>query len=307
MPTPDLPVTLSDEVREAQASGRAVVALESTIIAHGLPRPDNLDVGRALEATVREAGAVPATIAVLDGRLHAGLDDAELRRVAEEDMPKLSRRDLALTLARGGSGATTVAATMIGAHLAGIRVFATGGIGGVHRGAETSFDVSADLQELARTPVAVVCAGAKSILDLPKTLEVLETLGVPLIGYGTDELPAFYTQSSGLGLTLRADTPSDVADMLAMGARMELGTGSVIAVPIPEADALDTGAVSAWIEAALLAADAQGVTGKAVTPFLLQHLAQATGGAALKANVALARNNARVAAEIAAALADRTG
>ncbi len=297
------PLTLSDEVRDALGAGRAVVALESTIIAHGLPRPDNLAVGRALEDEVRGADAVPATIAVLDGRIHVGLGAAELERVANEDMPKLSRRDLALTLSRGGSGATTVAATMIGAHLAGIRVFATGGIGGVHRGAETSFDVSADLEELARTPVAVVCAGAKSILDLPKTLEVLETKGVPVIGYGTDELPAFYTPTSGLALTLRADTPGEVAAMLALQARLGLETGTVIAAPIPNADALETEAVSAWIEAALLAADAQGVAGKAVTPFLLQHLAQATGGAALKANVALARNNARIAAEIAVALA----
>ena len=293
---------LSDEVRAARAAGRPLVALESTIIAHGLPRPDNLEVGQALEAVVRENGAVPATIAVIDGRIHAGLDDAMLIRVANEDMPKLSRRDLGLTLARGGSGATTVAATMIGAELAGIRVFATGGIGGVHRGAETSFDVSADLEELARTPVAVVCAGAKSILDLPKTLEVLETKGVPVIGYGTDELPAFYTRTSGLALTQRADTPAAIAAMLAVQARLGFSGGAVIAVPIPEGDALDAGDVARWIDEALGAAERQGVQGKAVTPFLLQHLAEATGGAALKANVALAKNNASVAAEIAVAM-----
>ena len=301
-PLADL-VQPSREVRDALASGRAVVALESTIIAHGLPRPRNLEVGRLLEDTVREGGAVPATIAVLDGTIRVGLDEAGLQRVANEDMPKLSRRDLGLALARGGSGATTVAATMIGAHLAGIRVFATGGIGGVHRGAETSFDVSADLDELAQTPVAVVCAGAKSILDLPKTLEVLETKGVPVIGYGTDELPAFYTRTSGLALTQRADTAGEVAGILAMQERLGFPGGAVVAVPIPPEDALDPDTVAGWIDAALAEAERQGVSGKAVTPFLLQHLADATGGKALDANVALARNNARVAAAIASALA----
>ena len=264
MASPSL--TFSPEVADALADARPVVALESTIIAHGLPRPDNLAVGRALEAVVREHGAVPATIAVLDGVLHVGLDDAGLARVADEDMPKLSRRDLGLALARGGSGATTVAATMIAAHLAGIRIFATGGIGGVHRGAELSFDVSADLAELARTPVAVVCAGAKAILDLPRTLEILETLGVPVIGYGTDELPAFYTRASGLALTQRADSPDEVAATLAMQARLGLGGGAVIAVPIPAADALDADEVAGWIDAALAEAKARRVTGKAITP-----------------------------------------
>jgi pseudouridylate synthase len=302
---PDLPLVLSEEVAAAKADGRAVVALESTILAHGLPWPDNLETGHALEAAIREEGAVPATIAVLDGAFRVGLSASELERVAgEPDLPKLSRRDLALTLARGGSGATTVAATMIGAHLSGIRVFATGGIGGVHRGAEKSFDVSADLEELARTPVAVVCAGAKAILDLPKTLEVLETKGVPVVGYGTDELPAFYSRSSGLRLPLRVDDPREAAALLAMQARLGFPGGAVIAVPIPREAELPAAEIDAAIGQALAAAQAEGIAGKAVTPFLLDRLVRITAGRSLRANVALVLNNARVAARIALALAE---
>jgi len=301
-------LVLSEEVAAARAEGRAVVALESTIIAHGLPHPDNLAAGRRLEAAVRDSGAVPATIAVLDGRIHVGLAAAGLERVASApDLPKLSRRDLAATLARQGSGATTVAATMIGAHLTGIRVFATGGIGGVHRGAETTFDISADLEELARTPVAVVCAGAKAILDLPKTLEVLETEGVPVVGYRTDEFPAFYTRGSGLRVPLRVDGPDEAAALIAAQGALGLSQGIVVAVPIPEAHALPLAEAEAAIAAALQQAAQEGVSGKAVTPFLLARLVALTGGRSLAANLALAENNARVAGEIAAALARREG
>ena len=296
---------VAEPVAAALAAGQPVVALESTIIAHGLPHPRNLQTARALEAAVREAGAEPATIAVLDGQICVGLDDAALERLADPDadLAKISRADLPFALARGGSGATTVAATMIGAHMAGIHVFATGGLGGVHRGAAHSFDISADLQELARTPVAVVCAGAKAILDLPKTLEVLETLGVPVIGYGIDDLPAFYVRSSGLPLTLRADTPGEVAAALAAQRSIGYPSGAVIANPIREDAALDPDLVERAIAEGLAAADAQGIHGKAVTPFLLAHMVTATGGASLDANVALVLDNARLAARIAAELA----
>ena len=296
----DPPLALSEEIEAARAAGRAVVALESTIIAHGMPFPDNLATGRALEAAVRDEGAIPATIAVLDGAIRIGLSDAELQRIASDpELPKLSRRDLPAVLARRGSGATTVAATMIAAHMAGIRIFATGGIGGVHRGAETSFDVSADLEELARTPVAVVCAGAKSILDLPKTMEVLESKGVPVVGFGTDELPAFYCWESGIAVPLRVDTAAEAAALIAMQVRLGYPGGVVIGVPIPQADALPSDAIDAAIEAALAKAERSRIVGKAVTPFLMKRIVAATGGRALKANIALAVNNARVAARIA--------
>ena len=303
--TPIAEPVVAEPVAAAIAAGRPVVALESTIIAHGLPHPRNLETARALEAAVREAGAEPATIAVLDGRIRVGLDDAALDRLGDPaaDLAKVSRADLPVILARGGSGATTVAATMIGAHLAGIAVFATGGLGGVHRGAAHSFDISADLQELARTPVAVVCAGAKAILDLPKTLEVLETLGVPVIGYGTDDLPAFTVRSSGLPLTLRADTPGEVAGALAAQRALGYPGGAVIANPIRRDAALDPALVERAIGQGLAAAEAQGIHGKAVTPFLLSHMVTATGGASLDANVALVLDNARLAAAIAAELA----
>jgi pseudouridine-5'-phosphate glycosidase len=300
----DRPLIRSEEVATALNAGRPVVALESTIIAHGMPHPTNLDTAQAVEAAVRGAGTVPATIAVLDGVIRVGLSASELERVATSpDLPKLSRRDLPFAIAQGGSGATTVAATMIGAHMAGIRVFATGGIGGVHRGAEASFDISADLEELARTPVAVVCAGAKLILDLPKTLEVLETRGVPVVGYGTDDFPAFYCRSSGLPVPQRIDSAADVARLIAAQDGLPGPCGAVIAVPVPEGDDLPRETIDRAIDQALEEAEGRGITGKEVTPFLLERVVEITGGASLTANIALVRNNARVAGEIAAALA----
>lgn len=291
------------EIREALAYGRAVVALESTIIAHGLPYPENLSLARALEADVRAEGAVPATIALSGGRIRIGLDEAQLEALAtSRDVAKVSRRDVGAVLASGGLGATTVAGTMIAARLAGIRVFATGGIGGVHRGAETSFDVSADLDELAQTQVVVVTAGAKAILDLPKTLEVLETRGVPVIGYGTDTFPAFWYRSSGIALPLRLDSPEAVARAFDIHRRLGIPSGFVVANPIPEADALDRDTVEAAIEAALADANAAGISGKDVTPYLLKRIVETTSGASLRANLALVRNNARLAARIAVAL-----
>ncbi|MGD1876349.1 MAG: pseudouridine-5'-phosphate glycosidase [Kiloniellaceae bacterium] len=292
------------EIAEALAARRPVVALESTIITHGMPAPRNLETARAVEAAVRAGGAVPATIAILDGTIRVGLTPAELERLAEEEsVAKVSRADLAAVLTAGGAGSTTVAATMICADLAGIRIFATGGIGGVHRGAEQSFDVSADLQELARTPVAVVCAGAKASLDLPKTLEVLETLGVPVIGYGCDALPDFYSRDGGLAVPLRRESAAAIAAVMAAKWDLGLGGGLMIANPIPQEHEIPADTIAAHIDAALAEAAAQGVQGKAVTPFLLARLEQSTGGASLDANVALVLNNARLAAEIAGAYA----
>ena len=298
-------LTLTPEVADALHDGRPVVALESTVIAHGMPFPKNLESARALEATVRAEGAVPATIAVLDGRIRIGLDDAALERLASagKAVMKLSRRDLPVALATGAPGATTVAATMIAARLAGIAVFATGGLGGVHRGAETSFDVSADLDELARTSVCVVCAGAKSILDLPKTLEVLETRGVPVLGFGTDEFPAFYSRNSGMPVSHRCDNVTEVASVLKAKWDLGLEGGVVLANPIPEADALDGPTMETAIAEALADAEARGITGKSVTPFLLAALERITAGRSLTANMALIRNNAVVAARVAAAYA----
>ena len=279
-----------------------MVALESTLITHGLPRPRNLEVARAMEATVRESDSVPATIAILGGQITVGLTDDQLAYLAEaENVRKCSRRDLPIVLARGEDGATTVAGTMMVSQMAGIRVFATGGIGGVHRG--RPFDVSADLIELGRTPVTVVCAGAKAILDLPLTLEVLETQGVPVIGYGVDEFPAFYTRSSGLPIDTRCDTPEEVAAIV-RAARDTLGLagGTLVTVPIPEDDELPAGEAEAAITRALAEADAQGIQGKAVTPFLLARVSELTGEASLRANVTLLLNNARVASAIAVAL-----
>ncbi len=298
---------ITPELREALATERPVVALESTIITHGMPAPRNLETARAVEEEVRAAGALPATIALLDGRIRVGLTDGELARLAgERDVAKVSRADLPAVLAAGATGSTTVAATMICAALAGIRVFATGGIGGVHRGAELSFDVSADLQELARSEVAVVCAGAKAILDLPKTLEVLETLGVPVIGYRCDELPAFYSRTSGLAVPLRRDSAAEIAQVMAakwgLGAGDgSLGGGLVIANPIPAGAEIPAREIEHHIETALGEAAERGIQGKAVTPFLLARLEALTGGASLAANVALVLSNARLAAEIAVA------
>ena len=301
--TAPLPLTFSPEVAEASAAGAPIVALESTIITHGMPFPQNLETARRVEDTVRAAGAVPATIAVMGGAIHAGLDAATLETLARTpDALKLSRADLAACLAAGRTGATTVAATMICAHLAGIEVFATGGIGGVHRGAEDSFDISADLHELAQTPVTVVAAGAKAILDLPKTLEVLETLGVPVIAYGQDEFPAFWSRSSGLPAPLRMDSAAEIAAAHALKARLGLKGGQLVANPIPEADELPRAVILPHIEAALAEADAKGIAAKAVTPFLLQRVYELTGGRSLTANIALVLNNARLAAGIARAL-----
>lgn len=290
----------SPEVAEARAKGLPLVALESTIITHGMPFPQNVETARAVEAAVREAGAIPATIAVLDGQIHVGLTDAQLDTLGQaQDVMKLSRADLAVCVATGRTGATTVAATMICAELAGIKVFATGGIGGVHRGAELSFDISADLQELAQTPVTVVAAGAKAILDLPKTLEVLETLGVPVIAVGQDDLPAFWSRASGLKAPLRLDTAAEIAAAHRTRAALGLKGGQLVTNPIPAEDEIPRAEIMPVVEAALAEAEAQGISAKAVTPFLLDRIFTATRGRSLDANIALVLNNARLAAQIA--------
>ena len=293
-------LTLSPEVQAAQSAQRPLVALESTIITHGMPWPENLKMAQDVEQCVRDSAAVPATIAVLDGRLCIGLTAAQLTRLAQtRDAAKLSRADLAACMATGGTGATTVAATMIGAARAGISVFATGGIGGVHRGAEHSFDISADLHELAQTPVTVVAAGAKAILDLPKTLEVLETLGVPVIAYGQDSLPAFWSAQSELPAPLRMDTPAQIARAHLMRHQLGLPGGQLIANPVPATEQINQIEMAPFIQTALADADQQGIVGKAVTPFLLQRIFDLTEGRSLTANIALVRSNARLAAEIA--------
>ena len=298
--TVPLPIDVAPEVSDALAANEAVVALESTIITHGMPYPENLDTARGVEATVRDGGAIPATIAVIDGRLRIGLDDDALDALATaKGVWKLSRADLAVALATGATGSTTVAATMIAARAAGIGTFATGGIGGVHRGAGESFDISADLDELARTPVIVVCAGAKAILDLPKTLEVLETRGVPVVGFGTDELPAFWSRRSGLRVPLRLDDPAAIARSHAMRAALRLEGGMLVANPIPAAEAVAPGVVESWIAAALADSEAAGIGGKAATPALLARINDISGGESLRANIALVRSNARLAARIA--------
>ena len=301
-PTPYL--DLHPAVADALRRGAPVVALESTIVTHGMPWPQNLETALRVEAAVRESGAVPATVAVVDGRLKAGLAESQIEALARAGtkVAKVSRRDLPFLLAAGGMGSTTVAATMIVAAQAGIRVFATGGIGGVHRGAASSFDVSADLYELARTPVAVVCAGAKAILDLKLTLEVLESQGVPVIGYGTDELPAFYSRRSGLKLAHRLDTPEAVAAVLRAQWAAGLGGGAVIAQPIAAEHEIPHERIAGYIEQALAEAAAQGIEGPAATPFLLARVAELTGGDSLRANIALVLANARLAARIAQAL-----
>ncbi|MEM7545324.1 MAG: pseudouridine-5'-phosphate glycosidase [Pseudomonadota bacterium] len=296
------PLITAPEVAEAMEAGRPIVALESTIISHGLPSPRNLDVARQAEATLRDAGVTPATIAVMDGAIRIGLDDDALSRLATaSDVWKLSRADLAVALATGRMGATTVAATMIAAHLAGIRVFATGGIGGVHRGAERDFDISADLDELAATPVTVVCAGAKAILDLPKTLEALETRGVPVIGWQTDELPAFWSRASGLAVPLRLDHAADIAKTHQMRTALGLPGGQLVVNPVPEVDEIPAAEITPLIEAALARAASDGIGGKAITPYLLGQIVEATGGRSLETNIALLLNNCRLAAEIAKA------
>jgi pseudouridine-5'-phosphate glycosidase len=295
-------IALSPEVEAALAEGRPVVALESTVVAHGMPFPANLEVARETEAAVRDAGALPAMIGIVAGRLTAGLSEATIEDFARrDDVAKVSRRDLAATIAGQRNGGTTVAATTIAARLAGIRVFATGGIGGVHRGAGQSFDVSADLTELARTPVAVVSAGAKAILDLPRTLELLETLGVPVVGYGIDVFPAFYSRSSGLPVSASVANAVEAAALLRAQWDLGLETGVLIANPIPEeAEMADA---EAFIAQAVGEAEAQGIAGREVTPFLLGRLAELSEGRTQTANRALIVNNARVAAEIAVELA----
>lgn len=300
--------TLSPEVAAAKEAGKPIVALESTIITHGMPYPQNVEVARQVEATVREHGAIPATIAVMDGVLHIGLDDDQLEALATaKDVMKVSRADMPVCMAAGRNGATTVAATMIGAHLAGIKVFATGGIGGVHKGAELSFDVSADLTELAATPVSVVAAGAKAILDIPKTLEVLETQGVPVIAYGQDSFPAFWSQQSDLSAPLRLDTAKDIAASHAMRGRMGLPGGQLIANPIPKEAEIAADVLAPIIAKATQEAEEQGVSGKGVTPFLLARIFELTEGRSLDANIALVLNNARLAAQIAGELCELEG
>lgn len=300
-----LPLLITAEVEAALADGRPVVALESTIITHGMPYPQNLEMARNVEAEVRAAGAVPATIAVMGGQIRIGLDPQALEALAQtpgDQVMKLSRADLAACVALGRVGATTVAATMICAALAGIRVFATGGIGGVHRGAESSFDISADLQELAQSPVTVVAAGAKAILDLPKTLEVLETLGVPVIAVGQDQLPAFWSRESGLAAPLRMDDPAEIAASAEMRARLGIKGGQLVVNPIPAEAEISRAEMIPVVEQALAEAAEQGIAAKAVTPFLLGRIFELTEGRSLVANIALVLNNARLAARIAAAM-----
>ncbi|MBQ6121606.1 MAG: pseudouridine-5'-phosphate glycosidase [Clostridia bacterium] len=292
---------ISPEVKSALAEGRPVVALESTIISHGMPYPQNVETAMNVEKIVRENGAVPATIAIIGGKLKAGLSADEIEYLGKKgyDVTKASRRDLPVLVARGEDGATTVATTMIIAAMAGIKVFATGGIGGVHRGAEVTMDISADLEELARTPVLVVCAGAKSILDLGLTLEYLETKGVPVIGYGTDELPAFYTRKSGFGVDYRLDTPDEIA--AAFRAKLEMGLvgGMLVTNPIPEPYSMDPDVINKAIDEAVAEANAKGIRGKQTTPFLLAKIKDITGGDSLASNIRLVYNNAALAAQVA--------
>ena len=297
----------SSAVQKAKANGQPLVALESTIISHGLPYPKNLEVAQQVEAIVREEGAEPATIALRDGYICIGLEQEELEQLAIPDsqVSKVSRRDMATVLARGGLGATTVAGTMICAAKANIRIFATGGIGGVHRGAEDDFDISADIPELAQQPVAVVCAGAKSILDLPKTLEALETAGVPLLGFNTNEFPSFFTQSSGIALEHRANTPAEVAQILGIQDQLGLSQSLLICNPVPKTDALKKADETRWINQALNESLKQGIVGKDITPFLLKRLVELSHGKTLNANLALIKSNVRLASQIACELKGR--
>lgn len=297
------PFQFSDEVRHALKSGGPVVALESTIIAHGMPFPQNVQTAREVEGLLRERGVTPATIAILNGEVHIGLSDQQLEQLGKMGLEckKVSRRDMAFTIAAGQTGATTVSATMFLAHAAGIPIFVTGGLGGVHRGAETSWDVSADLTELGRTPVCVVCAGAKSILDLPKTLEFLETQGVCVAGYRTDDFPAFFSPSSGLPTPCRAEGPTDTAVLLDAHFRLGVASGVVLAVPVPGDLAAEARSIEEATQMAVTESETQGVKGNAVTPFLLKRINELTGGESLKVNIALVKHNARVGAEVALA------
>ena len=302
------PMIFSDEVAAARNTRQPIVALESTIITHGMPFPQNIEVARGLEDVVRQNGAVPATIAVMNGTLRIGLKSDQLDALGQaKSVAKLSRADMAACIATGGTGATTVAATMIGARLAGISVFATGGIGGVHRGAEHSFDISADLHELAQTPVTVVAAGVKAILDLPKTMEVLETFGVPVIAFGQDYLPAFWSATSDIAAPLRMDSAAQIAAAHLMRMRMNVPGGQLIANPIPRKSEIPQEVLHPIIEQALGEAESQNITAKKVTPFLLGRILELTDGASLTANIALVRNNARLAAQIATEISNAPG
>ena len=298
-------VRANEEVREALGEGRPVVALESTIISHGMPYPQNVETAMSVERILREEGVVPATVGIVDGEGVVGLSEAEIEELGRRGsgVPKVSRRDLPVVMAEGSWGATTVATTMILAAKAGVEFFVTGGIGGVHRGAENTFDVSADLEELGRTNVTVICAGAKAILDLPKTLEVLETKGVPVLGFGTEELPAFYTRTSGLSVDRRVDDAEEVARIVRAKRELGLDGGVLVANPIPEQWSMEPGVINAAIEEALAEMDAAGVHGKECTPFLLAKVKEITGGDSLDANIQLVYNNARVGAAIARAYA----
>lgn len=302
---PNDALDIAPGVAAALAAGEPVVALESTIISHGMPYPDNVETALAVEQAVLEGGALPATIAIIEGRLTVGLSADEIRHIGRRgpDVIKCSRRDLPFVVARKEDGATTVAATMIIAAMAGIRVFATGGIGGVHRGVEETLDVSADLDELARTNVAVVCAGIKSVLDIGRTLEYLETKGVPVVGYRSDTLPAFYAQSSGFGVDYRIESAAEAAAAMRTKWKLGLDGGLVIAAPVPEASALASEEIDGVIDEALTEMQRRGITGKDTTPFLLASIAERTGGRSLEANIQLVLNNARIAAEIATAFA----
>ena len=297
-------LSVAPEIAEAIAQGKPVVALESTILSHGMPYPQNVEFAHKVEEIVRAEGAIPATTAIMGGKLKVGLNADELLVMCKaEGVGKVSRRDVAVYLATGMTGATTVATTMIIASMAGIRFFATGGIGGVHRGAETTMDISADLEELAQTPVMVVCAGAKSILDLGLTLEYLETKGVPVIGYGTGELPAFYTRKSGFSVDYRVDSPEELAEMFRAQRGLEFKGGMLVTNPIPEEYSMDKEVIDKAIEQALAECKAQGVHGKETTPFLLARVVELTGGDSLESNIQLVLNNARLAARTACALA----
>lgn len=301
---PLLPIAYSDEVAAAKQRGAPIVALESTIITHGMPYPGNIQMAESVEQIIREQGAVPATIAVINGTLHIGLEKHQLEALAQtKDAMKVSRADIAFAIAERRTGATTVAATMIAAEHAGIKVFATGGIGGVHRGAETSFDISADLTELARTGVIVVCAGAKAILDIPKTLEVLETNGVPVVTFGSTEFPAFWSRASGLKSPLSLNSPAAIANFQSTREQLGIDGGMLVANPVPEEDEISREEMEIYITRALSHAEEDEIAGKSVTPYLLSKIFEITEGRSLETNIALVRNNARLAAEIAVALA----
>lgn len=301
---PLLPIAYSNEVAAAKQRGAPIVALESTIITHGMPYPGNIQMAESVEQIIRDQGAIPATIAVIHGTLHIGLEKHELEALAKTtDAMKVSRADIAFAIAERRTGATTVAATMIAAEHAGIKVFATGGIGGVHRGAETSFDISADLTELARTGVIVVCAGAKAILDIPKTLEVLETNGVPVVTFGSTEFPAFWSRASGLKSPLSLNSPAAIANFQTTREQLGIDGGMLVANPVPEEDEISREEMEIYITRALSQAEEDEIAGKSVTPYLLSKIFEITEGRSLDTNIALVRNNARLAAEIAVALA----